>query len=331
MPSPNLSEIVTTTLRNRSGVLADNFQKNNALVKRLGEKGKIKPFRGGRSIVQELQYQENGSAGWYSGYDTISISPADVFSAAEYDIRQLAVSVSISGLEMLQNTGKWAITDLLESRIENAESTLMNFLSTGVYSDGTGYNGKIIGGLQQIVADTPSAGSLGGIPRTFNFWRNIAFSSVTDGGGAATSANIQSYMNRVYIQLVRGSHRPDLIIADNNYWRLYLESLQSIQRITEDQSGQAGFLKLKYMDADVVLDGGFAGVSGSTSAGGAPTNHMYFLNTQYIFLRPHSERNMVPLDPGSRFSVNQDALIKLIGWAGNLTASNCALQGVLKA
>lgn len=331
MANPNLSEIITTTLRNRSGVLADNFQKNNALVKRLGEKGKIKPFRGGRTIVQELQYQENGNAGWYSGYDTISVAAADVFSAAEFDIKQLAVSVSISGLEMLQNTGKWAVTDLLESRIENAEGTLMNFLSTGVYSDGTGSGGKIVGGLQLLVADSPSTGTVGGINRaSFPFWRNVSFDSTTDGGAAATSANIQSYMNRVYIQLVRGAHRPDLIVADNNYWRLYLESLQSIQRITEDKAGQAGFLKLKYMDADVVLDGGFAGVSGSGSAGAATANHMYFLNTDYLFLRPHSERNMVPLDPGSRYSVNQDAIVKLIGWAGNLTVSNCSLQGVLK-
>ena len=35
MPSPNLSEIVTTTLRNRSGKLADNVSRNNALLAKL--------------------------------------------------------------------------------------------------------------------------------------------------------------------------------------------------------------------------------------------------------------------------------------------------------
>jgi hypothetical protein len=39
---------------------------------------------------------------------------------------------------------------------------------------------------------------------------------------------------------------------------------------------------------------------------------------------------MVPLDP-DRFSVNQDAMIRLIGWAGNMTLSNAFLQGVLTA
>jgi hypothetical protein len=76
------------------------------------------------------------------------------------------------------------------------------------------------------------------------------------------------------------------------------------------------------MNADVVLDGGKGGY--------CPASHMYFLNTDYIHYRPHEDRNLVAIDP-KRFSTNQDAAISLIGWAGNMTASNCSLQGVLKA
>lgn len=59
MPSPNLSEIVTTTLRNRSGELADNVSKG-ILLGRLKSKGAWKAASG-RSIVQELEYAENGT------------------------------------------------------------------------------------------------------------------------------------------------------------------------------------------------------------------------------------------------------------------------------
>ena len=51
MASPNLSEIVTTTLRNRSGKLADNVTNNNALLNRLNKKGNVKPVDGGRSLL----------------------------------------------------------------------------------------------------------------------------------------------------------------------------------------------------------------------------------------------------------------------------------------
>jgi hypothetical protein len=60
-PSSAMTEIVTTTLRNRTGKLADNVTKNNALLYRLRQRGKVKPVSGGRTIVQELNYQENGT------------------------------------------------------------------------------------------------------------------------------------------------------------------------------------------------------------------------------------------------------------------------------
>jgi hypothetical protein len=55
---------------------------------------------------------------------------------------------------------------------------------------------------------------------------------------------------------------------------------------------------------------------------------MYFLNTKYLRFRPHRDRNFVPIG-GDRQSVNQDAIVKLIGWAGNITCSAARQQGVL--
>ena len=67
--------------------------------------------------------------------------------------------------------------------------------------------------------------------------------------------------------------------------------------------------------------------AGETIAASTAT-YMYMLNTNYIFLLPHKERNFVPIG-GERQAINQDAIVKLYGWAGNLTASNSFLQGLL--
>jgi len=324
-PSPNLTEIVTTTLRNRTGKLADDVTKNNAFLFRLRKKGKVKTVSGGRTIVQELQYAENGTFKRYSGYEPINIAPSDIATGAEFNYAQAAVAVTMSGLEQLQNSGEEAIIDLLEARIENAEKTLLNNIALDVYSDGTADGGRQIGGLQLLVSKTPTSGVVGGIDASTSvgaFWRNQAFSGVNNGGAVVSAANIQSFMNRLYLQLIRGTDQPDLIPADNNFYRFYLESMQSIQRVQSEDMTQAGFNSLQYMNADVVLDGGYGG--------GAPTNTMYMLNTNYLFFRPHADRNFVPIGD-ERFSVNQDALVKLIGFAGNLTISNRFLQGVLSA
>jgi hypothetical protein len=315
-------EIVTTTLRSRTGKAADNVTKNTALLMRLRKKGNVKPVTGGRTIMQELEYAENGTYKRYSGYEALNISPSDVFTYAEFNYAQAAVAISMSGLEMIQNSGEEAIINLLAGRIKNAERTMTNNISGDIYSDGTADGGRQINGLQALVAAT-NTNTVGGISAsTYSFWRNVAFSSVTNGGSAATAANIQSYMNRLWIQLVRGNDKPDLMPADNNYYRYYLESLQAIQRIASTEMAEAGFESLKYMGADVVLDGGFGG--------SAPTNTMYMLNTDYLFFRPAAERNFVPLGD-DRFAVNQDAMVKLIGFAGNMTTSNRFLQGILGA
>jgi hypothetical protein len=321
MASPNLSEIVTTTLYNRSKKLADNVSANNALLARLEKKGKRKTFSGGRQIVQEIEYGSNSTFGWYSGYDALNIAPSDVFTAAVYDIKQCSVAVSISGLEELQNGGEEQMIDLLEGRISNAEKTMRNQMSAGVYGDGTASGGKAIGGLALLVADA-GTGTVGGInSTTWSFWANPTFDATTDGGAAVTSANILPYMNRMWLRLVRGTDKPDLIVADNNYYRAYMEALQPNQRFTSADMAQAGFESLKYMSADVVFDGGIDG--------SCPANHMFFLNTDYLYMRPHSKRQYVPLSP-DRFSTNQDAMVKLIGWAGNMTTSGRKFQGVLK-
>lgn len=137
MASPNVSEIVTTTLNSRSKKLADNVSNNNALLQRLESKGKRKTADGGVRIMQELEYGENGTFTWYSGYDTLNISPSDVLTSAEFDWKQNAVAVTMSGLEELQNSGQEKLIDLLTARIENAEKTMKNKMAAAVYGDGT--------------------------------------------------------------------------------------------------------------------------------------------------------------------------------------------------
>jgi hypothetical protein len=317
MASPNLSEIITTTLRNRSGELADNVSKGNPLLHKLKEKGGWKPATG-RSIVQELEYAES-TFQWFSGYETLNITPSDVLSAAEFNWKQGAAPLSISGLERdVQNTGKEAIINLLESRIKVAMKTLKNNVTIGMYSDGTGTGGKQIGGLQLLVADTPTSGTVGGIDRqNYTFWRNQTFDC--SDVAATTAANIQSYMNTVMLRCTRGDDRPDMILASLTKYNFFWQSMQAIQRVTDTSKGTAGFTSLAFANNVPVY---YEDSSGITSG------HMYFLNTDYIFLRYAPDRLFEAQDAVR--PVNQDAETVVIHFAGNMTCSNCSLQGVMK-
>jgi hypothetical protein len=65
--NPNYSDILATTIENRSKKIADNVTNNNAVLAQLKKKGRIKTFSGGHKILQELSFAENVNGGWYSG------------------------------------------------------------------------------------------------------------------------------------------------------------------------------------------------------------------------------------------------------------------------
>ena len=321
MATPNLSELVTTTLYSRSRKIADNVTENNALLTKLQMKGRAKMISGGREIVKELSHAENQTYKRYSGYEHLNIAPSETLSAAVYPWKQAAVAVTISGLEQLQNSGKEQMIDLLAARIDVAESTFKNNLSHDVYSDGTASGGKQVTGLQAQVSTSPTTGTVGGInAANYTFWRNQVQPS--SGTTTLTDANIEGEMRSLWLQCCRNNDKPDLITADNEAYQHFWASMTERQRFTGSTSGmaKAGWNSLMFNTAAVVLDGGIGGSS--------PAHRMYFLNTDYLSWNPHRDKNMVPLDQGM-YTPDQDAMIKRILWAGNLCASNRKLQGVL--
>lgn len=312
------TDIITTSIESRTEEIADDVTKNNAILYVLQKRGNIKEISGGSVILQELSFQENANFSWYSGYDQLSVQAADVITSAKFDFKQCACPVVISGLEQLQNSGKERIIDLLDERMQVAEATMANNMAAALYSDGTGFGGKQLIGLNLGVSLTPTSGVYGGIdPNVWGFWANQLQSA-----GTMSAATIQLNMNLLYNACVRGKDHPDLGIADGNLYNLFEQSLQVLQRFSSSELGDLGFQNLKYKGMDVVLDGGVGGF--------APQNLMYMLNTKYLFLRPHKQRNMVPLSNGRRLPVNQDAELEIIAWAGAFTQSGRRFQGVLK-
>jgi hypothetical protein len=317
MATINIGEIVATCLRHRNKELADNITEHSPLLKMLQQKGNVRICDGGRDIVEEVLYSEVSNGKWYSGSETLDTTPNDIIDAATFDWKQWACTVGINGLEEIKNSGKERIINLIEARIKCAKITANNELASVVFSDGTTANQ--IGGLKYLVADDPtSASTVGGIPQaTYAFWQNKVEV------GAAAAATIQGDMTNLWYKTIRNNEKTDLIVGDLTYVSAFEASLQTIQRLTDPRMAKLGFENIMYKSAPVVYDE--HAPSGVVTAANA---RMYFLNTDYIYLRPHKDRNIVPLD--DRASFNQDAYIVPVVFAGNLTCSNRARQGVLK-
>ena len=320
MASPNstFTELVSTTFRKHIGEIKDNLSNRNALLKYIMKRGNYRKEDGGLTIVTGLDYTSNSTYQRYSDWDVLNIAQSDVITSAEYQWRQIALNVVASGREMRINSGDSRIKSLAKAKMKNAIRTFNNNFSSDLYSSGSLTNQ--INGLQAIVADT-NTNTVGGIDaNTWSFWQNTVFDA-SDSSVTPSATTIENQMMLpTWLTVDRGpDDQPDLIVADNTYYSYFETSQVSLKRYSSSESANAGFSTLKYKSADVLFDGN----------SGIPTNHMYFLNTNYLELVVHQDADLEIMD--EMRPINQDGAVIPIIWMGNLVCSNRKLQAVIKA
>lgn len=319
MPAPNssYSELITTTLDNYRDELCDNILNHNPLLARLNKKGNVDPATGGSKLLENLMYAENGTSTWYSGYETWDVSSSDVLTSANFDWKQFNVNVTMSGLEEMQNNGKAAVHNWLKARIRVAEITAKNAVAAALFYSNTENAGKSINGLQHLVADLPTSGTVGGIDRSAQSWWRNQYYDFSDNSVTASSTTIVHAMNEIFRRTVRGTDNVDFWCAGGTYFTYYEESMQPNQRFATSSQGDTGFQSYRYKGGDVFYDENCS------------NTRMYGLNTDYIFLRPHVDRNFVTMR--ARQAINQDATVTPMVWGGNMTVANSSLQGLIVA
>lgn len=320
---PGLSELVTTTLRNRTKVLKNNITNNNVVFAKGKEFGMFEAVSGGRTLIEEQMFDENESFMWYQGSELLNTAYNPTLTAPEFSWKQAAVAVTASGLEQRQNSGAEGIIKLVSSRLKVAEATMQNQINSSVFGDGTAAGGKSLGGLDLLVAKNP-INVVGGIDRNTAggaYYKNYFYGVVANLGVAASAANIKQITNLAKIGTTRGNDGANLIIAGNNYYNYFLQAAQATQMLTTD----ATLAKLGY--ENIVFSGIPVALGGGVNFGGQPLvgdNEMYMLNLKYIKLKYHKDCFMDPLE--ERLSINQDAMIKYLAFMGNMTMSVGKLQ-----
>lgn len=320
-----LTEAFSLALEDRSRGYADLVSNANAILSVMKQKGGMKTFSG-PTIRERLLYAESGTYVRYSGFDFLNPAPAELFNDAEFTPKLAAVSVTLSGEDILKNSGPNQLKDVMEEHISAAERELTDRFVEDLHSAGTLTNQ--IGGLQLAVPTVEDSGTYGGIDRSaVALWRTGSYDATTDFGAATSAANIHDQYTRVLINHSRGKNGPNLIAADSTHFRLFQAGLVAIQRVTkEGKMATLGFPSLAFAGAgyelDVVLEGGIGSAM--------PSNTTYFLKLgeDGLRFRYHPDRNFVAFG-GKQRPVNQDAVVQHIGFYGNLTMANPLWQAKL--
>ena len=309
MSNPNFDALLSTTLANYRDQLTDNVFNDRVLTNHLMGKGRIRMVNGGTKIVEPLIYGQNSTVASYSGYDPIALTAQTGITAAEYEWRQYAASIAISGIEEAKNNGEQEIINLLEAKIMQAEESMREGFNAMFFADGTGNSGKDWNGLGNLIESGNSVGGINSATAGNEYWRSYEENTA----GALTLAQMATAYNTVSV----GSDHPDMILTTQTLFEKYEALLQPQLRYTDTKTADAGFQNLLFKAAPVVFDTA------------APAGTMYFINSKYLTLVGHS---------GKWFQQTQfvrpenlDARYALIMCYGNLTCRNRSKQGKLTA
>jgi hypothetical protein len=306
----NYTALLSTTLANYRDKLTDNVFSARPLTYWLSDKGRIRTETGGTKIVEQLIYGQNSTVASYSDYETLSLTPQEGISAAEYDWKQYGASIAISGIEQAKNNGEHAIIDLLEAKIMQAEESMREGFNQMFYGDGTGNSGKNWNGLGNIIESGNTVGGINSATGQGNdWWRSYEENTA----GALTLLQMATAYNSVSV----GNDHPDLILTTQTLFEKYESLLQPQLRYTDTKTADAGFQNLLFKSAPIMYDVH------------APAGNMFFINSKYLKLVGHSDKWFAQTDFVR--PENQDAMFALIMCYGNLVCSNRARQGKLTA
>ena len=309
----DFNAILSTTLQNYQPTLVDNIFKDLVLLNHLNERGRVRVEEGGTQIIEPLMYAVNDTVATYSGYDAIDLTPQEGISAAEYDWKQMAASIAISGIEEAKNRGTEAIIKLLNAKIMQAEMSLKTTLNEQLY--GSASAGSDFNGLGNIVATQNN--TVGGIDANTNTWWNP-----TQGTTMGATLALQN-MADVYNRASKGSDVPDLIVTNTSLFEKYESLLTNNVRYQDVAKANAGFQNLMFKQTPIVFD-----LELAVDTSDAP---MYFLNTKYLKLTGMNGYWYTTTDFMNGTVAGVDARYALVLAYGNLTCSNRARQGFMTA
>lgn len=213
----------------------DNIHDEYSQLKRMESGKAFKSFTGGRSIIGTIEYALNSTVRSVTPYEVIDTTAVDVFDEYEFTWKQYAGSILMTSQEEAQNRGENAKFDLQKGKMKNLRESMRAELNADIFGTSSGND---LLGLQTLVPDDPTTGTVGGINRaTYTFWR----SQQTSGTKSSTAYdNLRSAMRTIRLACAKGQgvKFPEYFVTGPNtssgYEGLLIANERVVSKDTED-------------------------------------------------------------------------------------------------
>lgn len=299
MGPANVTSLIATTLSTYGKSLGDNVHKAIPALAWLAIKKRVTE-EGGATIVRSVVFGSNSTAGFYASDDVLDTTIQDNFTSAQFQWRQAAASIIVTGRIALQNAGRAQVIDYAKAQIDNALASLKETIDIKLFASAqTGSN------ITPLYAAISNTGTYGDINGTTNAWWQST--QTTSGSFAARGlSDLRTAWDTVAVKMPAGG--PDLLLSDQTSYEAYEATLTPTVRYSDVSMGDLGFVNLQYKQAVWTWDPN------------ATTGTIFGLNSKALELVQHSDR-LFTLSKWVK-PLNQDLEGAQVFWAGELTSNN---------
>jgi len=237
----------------------------------LKSRGRVEYIAGHRRIEIPLEYGDNETIRWIEKGDTVPITDSELATMAYEDWKRVSVSIMRWFEDEQMNRGKARMINLAEMKLGAAERGLYEEFERVMFADGTGT--KEPNGLQNIVADDPTAGTVHGINRATaaNSWFRNQTKASTGAASLYLVPDMRNALNNI-IRYSRSEISEIAMVTDQTVFELYEEEGYELLQLQSNALFDAGFDTLQFRKRPIMW------------CPSAPSGSMYFLNTNYLKL-----------------------------------------------
>jgi len=271
----NLDNLYTTTWQNMKSEAADQIFDATPFWYWMRANGMLEDVEGGRFLTEPLRYAASPNVEFVTRGSSVDLSDTEFLTIAKDDWKYMVDSLVRFGVDDQQNRGKNAILSLVNSKLENSKDSMVDQLETRLA--GTAGTNQFLG-LQDIVADDPTSGTLHGLnSATYTWWRNKTRDFATDlttfdaDGVFAMNQMVNNCSNNKRLDT------PDIILTGQHPFELYWDETLEQRRVTNKAMGDAGFQNVEFRGIPMVWSPAVASAAVGTTPG-----RMYFLNTRFL-------------------------------------------------
>jgi len=298
-----LDTVLHATLERSRKKLIMASLKSNAFMAWAFSTKRVEVEDGGYNITNPLTVGRNPNVTSFSYYDSLPVAQTDEFTTVEYRWSRVGGTVIISDQEQDENKGQSQIFKILKAKMEVLEESIKEKFSSYLYGAGAG---KDPYGLEALIPDDPTTGTLGGINRaTESQWRTSAYDF---GAGGITSSNIEEAFDDILMDLTIKGEKPDLILAGRDIYRKYRAAVRDklVINLGELKAGKG------------MVDLGFGGIAHDKIPivydEDCPVNKAYFINSKYLRLHMLKGVNMKTKELAAPWDT--DAIGRRVIWQG---------------